>query len=204
MNRDKISKRERRARRTRNVSETHRELDLNYDVSIFSGREITEHGLLEIGELKSKHGLYNIRPSFRFRWHEEYDALDVDVEGASTVCINKFKKDTKNASDYSGHHTVRIGSSPRVFDVNIMWQGKQIYRGHISFNLEFEVIATATVGISASVSYSVNEASRLSKLSPQHIRYLLSKGVLLGKKLGHDWIVLSLDYKRKRKPKGYK
>ena len=34
-----------------------------------------------------------------------------------------------------------------------------------------------------------------------HLRLLLKKGEIEGKKLGHDWVVLSLDYKRKRKPK---
>lgn len=33
---------------------------------------------------------------------------------------------------------------------------------------------------------------------------LLESGQLEGKKLGRDWVVLSLDYKRKRKQKGDK
>jgi hypothetical protein len=52
--------------------------------------------------------------------------------------------------------------------------------------------------------YSVKEASAKLGLSEQHTRYLLSRGKIKGKKLGHDWVVLSLDYKRKRRPKGYK
>jgi hypothetical protein len=51
--------------------------------------------------------------------------------------------------------------------------------------------------------YSVAEASQKLGISEQHVRYLLAKGDIKGKKLGHDWVVLSLDYKRKRKPKGY-
>jgi hypothetical protein len=34
-----------------------------------------------------------------------------------------------------------------------------------------------------------------------HVIRLIKGGQLPGKKLGHDWIVFSLDYKRKRKPK---
>lgn len=52
--------------------------------------------------------------------------------------------------------------------------------------------------------YSVNEAAQKLKLSPRQVRRLVEKGVIQGKKLGHDWVVLSLDYKRKRKPKGGK
>jgi len=49
--------------------------------------------------------------------------------------------------------------------------------------------------------YSVNEAAQKMGISERHLRLLLEKGQVNGKKLGHDWIVLSLDYKRKRRPK---
>jgi len=49
--------------------------------------------------------------------------------------------------------------------------------------------------------YSVEEAAKRLGLSVQHVRYLLAKKDIKGKKLGRDWVVLSLDYKRKRKPK---
>jgi len=49
--------------------------------------------------------------------------------------------------------------------------------------------------------YSVKEAAQKIEISERHFRLLLEKGHIKGKKLGHDWVVLSLDYKRKRKPK---
>jgi excisionase family DNA binding protein len=49
--------------------------------------------------------------------------------------------------------------------------------------------------------YSVQEASLLLGLSEQHVRYLLAKGQIKGRKLGRDWAVLSLDYTKKRKLK---
>jgi len=52
--------------------------------------------------------------------------------------------------------------------------------------------------------YSVREAADKMGLSQQHVRLLLKEGKIEGKKLGHDWVVLTLDYKRKRKPKGGK
>lgn len=52
--------------------------------------------------------------------------------------------------------------------------------------------------------YSVAEASQKMGLSRQHLRYLLAKGEVEGKRLGHDWVVLSLNYQRKRRPKGYR
>ena len=49
--------------------------------------------------------------------------------------------------------------------------------------------------------YSVKEAAEKLGISDGYLRRLLERGQIEGKKLGHDWVVLSLDYKRKRKPK---
>jgi len=49
--------------------------------------------------------------------------------------------------------------------------------------------------------YSVREAAEKIGISERQLRYLLTRGEVKGKKLGHDWVVLKLDYKRKRKPK---
>jgi len=49
--------------------------------------------------------------------------------------------------------------------------------------------------------YSVKEAAEKLKISEQHLRYLLAKGEIEGVKISRDWVVLSLEYKRKRKPK---
>jgi hypothetical protein len=52
--------------------------------------------------------------------------------------------------------------------------------------------------------YSVKEASQKIGVSERHLRSLLEKGQVKGKKLGHDWVVLDLNYSRKRKVKGGK
>ena len=46
--------------------------------------------------------------------------------------------------------------------------------------------------------YSVKEASKKLGISDRRVRKLLQEGRIVGKKLGHDWVVISLDYKRKR------
>ena len=52
--------------------------------------------------------------------------------------------------------------------------------------------------------YNTKEASEKMGISESHLRLLLMKGEIKGKKLGRDWVVLSLDHQRKRKPKGGK
>ncbi len=52
--------------------------------------------------------------------------------------------------------------------------------------------------------YSTKEAGKLLGLSQEHVRILARTGVIEAKKIGRDWIVLDLNYTRKRKPKGGK
>ena len=46
--------------------------------------------------------------------------------------------------------------------------------------------------------YSVNEAAEKLDLDPSQVRRLLKDKIIKGKKLGHDWVVLSLNYKKKK------
>ncbi len=48
---------------------------------------------------------------------------------------------------------------------------------------------------------STKEAAEKLGLSQDHVRRLLEQGKITGKKIGNSWVVLELDYKRKRKPK---
>lgn len=53
----------------------------------------------------------------------------------------------------------------------------------------------------SNILLSTKEAAEKLGISPDYVRRLLEQDKLEGKKLGRDWVVLSLDYKRKRKPK---
>ena len=52
--------------------------------------------------------------------------------------------------------------------------------------------------------YSIKEAAQRLGLDESQIRRLLQNGEIKGKKIGRDWIVLDLSYKRKRKRKAKK
>jgi len=49
--------------------------------------------------------------------------------------------------------------------------------------------------------YSTKEVAEKLGLSQSHIRLLARKGIVEAKKVGRDWVVLDLNYTRKRKPK---
>ena len=50
-------------------------------------------------------------------------------------------------------------------------------------------------------TYTTKEAAERLGLEVSHVRRLLEEGKIKGKKWGRDWMVLSLDYQRKRRPK---
>jgi len=52
--------------------------------------------------------------------------------------------------------------------------------------------------------YSTKEAAEKLGLSQDHVKLLARTGDIEAKKVGRAWIILSLDYKRKRKPKTIK
>jgi len=49
--------------------------------------------------------------------------------------------------------------------------------------------------------YSTKEAAKKLGLSQAHVKLLARKGLIKARKIGRDWIILELDYQRKRKPK---
>lgn len=49
--------------------------------------------------------------------------------------------------------------------------------------------------------YSTKEAAERLGLSQDHIRLLARTGLINAKRLGHDWVILDLNYQRKRSPK---
>ena len=51
------------------------------------------------------------------------------------------------------------------------------------------------------VLLGTKEAAQRLGIDQSHLRRLLEQRKLKGKKLGRDWVVLSLDYERKRAPK---
>jgi len=49
--------------------------------------------------------------------------------------------------------------------------------------------------------YSTREAAEILGLSQDHVKLLARKGFINAKKIGRDWIILDLNYTRKRKAK---
>ena len=50
--------------------------------------------------------------------------------------------------------------------------------------------------------YSIRKVAQKMGISERHVRLLLEKGETKGKQLSRDRVVLSLDYRRKRRQKG--
>jgi excisionase family DNA binding protein len=67
--------------------------------------------------------------------------------------------------------------------------------------LPIDIKPVSGYNVSMAHVYSVEEAAEKLGLDTSHVRRLLRKGEIKGKRLGRDWVVLRLDYQRKRKPK---
>ena len=53
------------------------------------------------------------------------------------------------------------------------------------------------------IMLSVKDAAKELGISDSHCRRLLETGKIKGEKLGRDWVVRELKYRRKRRPKGW-
>jgi len=81
----------------------------------------------------------------------------------------------------------------------------------VKFNFHLErayiprsIRTVASIGLIAYIrgdKDGIKGAALKMGISARHLRLLLETGEVKGKKLGHGWVVLSLDYKRRRKPK---
>ena len=146
MDKDKVAKRDGKARSAFNEYEQHTFIHPEYDI-VLDGKQIGPTGFLVIARLKLRNATIRTLPEFILRWDEKGNHLNVDPVGVSKTKKRRFKKGNSN---YYGHLAVKLPSGTRVLEVNIGWNGRPVYHGEISFNLAREQELTAVVGLSAS------------------------------------------------------
>jgi len=147
MDKNKVAERDGKARSAFNVSECHTFIDSQYDIVL--GKPIGNTGPLVVSILKAK----NATPEadFMLRWDEKANRLDVEPPvNASKRQKRMFRNGTNG---YSGHQPERIGSDPRVFKVDIIWNCMELYHGEIGFNLAREVESKTSIGLSVSAHH---------------------------------------------------
>jgi len=151
MDKNKVAERDGKARSAFNVSESHTFIDSQYD--IVPGKPIGKTGPLVIATLKAKNATQEA--NFVLRWDEKDNRLDVEPPvNASRRQKQMFRNGTNG---YSGHHPEKIGSSLRVFKVDITWNYKGLYHGEIGYNLAREVEAKTSIDLSVSTHSSVTD-----------------------------------------------
>jgi len=155
MDRNKVAKRDGKARSALNVSEQRTYMHTEYDI-VLGNEQIEPTGRLVIARLKPRVATTGILPEFVLRWDEKANSLDVDLVNGSRAEAREFKRGTSN---YYGHHPKKVGSGPRVFEVNVGWHGQQVYHGKISFGLAREVEAAATIGLNVAASMSSSKGN---------------------------------------------
>lgn len=145
MDKQEVSKRDGKARKTFNVDKQQLYLDTDYNIVVLENNEISPTGLLIIAELRP---IQNKKlPRFVFRWDQKANTLDVDALNAKKEDIDKFKNGTSN---FSGHHPTKLTVEGRQYEVRIVWAGKILFQGHIGFSLAREVVFSVALGVNAS------------------------------------------------------
>ncbi len=145
MDRDKIAKKDGRARRTIDVVEIERKyISPDYELTLYSDSEIGDTGRLDIGVLEPKRKPVPPLPWFSLRWDERATAIDADADDCTAEERNLFRR---NAQGYLGHHTVILDIPGRVAEWKLMWKGGCLYHGKIRCPVGREVESTAAIGI---------------------------------------------------------
>jgi hypothetical protein len=147
----KKAKRNRMARRTNIVLERHNLMDDAYELVTLSNNQITDTGLLTVAELRPKLPETDL-PTFRFRWDEKGDHLNIDALNADDSQISDFKS---GKGGYEGHLPLKLTSNARTFQVYIIWNNRTLFIGNITIPLGFDVSAKVAVGVHVSASVEV-------------------------------------------------
>jgi len=150
MDRKKVAERDGKPRKAFNRIEDRIYLHTEYDI-VFGTGKLLPTGPLVIAELRPKDARTGEWPAFVLRWDDKDGRVDVDPLNVSNDERQEFEKST---SGHYGHQSKRVGSNPRVFEINVGWHGQQVYQGKISFSLDREWEGKATIGLATRASYS--------------------------------------------------
>jgi len=99
--------------------------DPAYRIELYHNNKATDTMHLVIGKLVSDD---QSLPCFIFRWDEQQDQFDVDIENVDNETKKKFKAEKDG---YSGHHPRRSVRNGRHMEVDISLPKKKIFKGTI-------------------------------------------------------------------------
>ncbi|MBM3155788.1 MAG: hypothetical protein FJ004_00700 [Chloroflexi bacterium] len=125
-------------------------LDEDYTVQVPKESKTTEQSCLVVGGLEPKADLL---PRFSFRWDQKANHLNVDIHGVNNTEKTRFER---GENGYSGHVAQKVEQHGRFFDINILIPSKRVFKGRISFNLEFTQEAVVRIGVKAHANISVS------------------------------------------------
>lgn len=138
MDKSKVYKRKNERGEEQNVFRNDKVFNLKIDTDfiapdhslIFSDHnDMSETGLVEIFTVASNKPEL---PSFKARWDERNDQVDIDIHNVGKGISQAFKNGKKG---YSGHHSKKTIDSPRKYLVEIKIPEKLIFRGNMIFNI---------------------------------------------------------------------
>lgn len=101
----------------------------DYSLTFSDCNDMSDTGLVELFNVSSEKSGF---PSFKARWDERDDQVDIDIINVDKRISQLFKN---GKSGYSGHHSKKTIDSPRTYLAEIKIPERLIFRGNITFNI---------------------------------------------------------------------
>ena len=125
-------------------------LDDDYTPHVPKESKTTYQSLLVVGGLEPK---TSSLPRFSFRWDEKGKHVNVDIHEVDDTQKKSFER---GENGYSGHVAQKVEQDGRFFDIDIRIPSKHVFKGRISFNLQFTEEPTARVVANAHANPAVS------------------------------------------------
>ena len=153
MDPEKFRNKKQKVIKTRNVEISLEYLNPDYyEPKLLPYRDATPTGLVKVGKITPKKPDL---PEFLLRCDKNGNALDVDIYKDSKISNNLWRK-----SGYKGHHTKKIDSGKRIFEVDIRIPGRRIIQGKINMELFFEQVMKVESKVKPKLIYKVHRAKK--------------------------------------------
>jgi hypothetical protein len=138
MDKDRWANQTLKALGSHNITVTIEFLDGSYNPPNYTSGVIPgETGLLELLRIESNRPDL---PSFRVRWDQTENSVNVDLLGDA----EEARKFAQGSTGYRGHKTIRVNESPRTQAIDIETPSTgQVFKGTIALNIDLGLVLNA-------------------------------------------------------------
>jgi hypothetical protein len=146
MDKNRWGRQEFKALGSHNITINTEFLNDSYNMPLYtSAVPVGQTGLLELLRIEPKR---TDLPSFRVRWDQNEDSVNVDLIGDS----EETRKFAQQRAGYIGHKTDRVNASPRTQAIDIQTPSTgRIFKGTMALNIDLGLVLRDGFAVSADI-----------------------------------------------------